>query len=52
MGFFSTLRLAMLGLLVLMLLTPAAGASLLKRGFLVLVGLLAIASVYVAGEDT
>jgi hypothetical protein len=44
MEFFSALKLALLGLLVVVALSPAAGVSLLKKVLLSFVGLLLLAA--------
>jgi hypothetical protein len=44
MGFFSVLKFALLGLLVVVVLSPAAGASLLKKILLSFVGLILLAA--------
>jgi len=46
MGFFSALKLALLGLLVMLVLSPAAGASLFKKALLGLAGLILLATAY------
>ncbi|AFA40199.1 hypothetical protein Pogu_2172 [Pyrobaculum oguniense TE7] len=46
MGFFSALKLAMLGLLVVALLSPAAGVSFFKKAFLTLAALFLLALVF------
>jgi hypothetical protein len=46
MGFFSALRLALLGLLVMLVLSPAAGASFFKKALLGLAGLILLAAAY------
>lgn len=46
MGFFSALKMAMLGLVVVVLLSPASGMSFFKKIFAVLVGLLVVAAAF------
>ncbi len=46
MSFFSALKLALLGLLVMLVLSPAAGASFFKKALLVLAGLILLAVAY------
>lgn len=51
MGFFSALRLAMLGLLVVLLLTPSAGMSLIKKLIFPAAGLWLIAVAYLRKNE-
>ncbi|MGC8994805.1 hypothetical protein [Pyrobaculum sp.] len=51
MGFFSALRLALLGLLVVAVLSPAAGASFFKKAVMALVGLWLLATAYFKGDE-
>mgnify|MGYP000560568746 FL=1 len=46
MSFFSALKLALLGLLVMLVLSPAAGASFFKKALLGLAGLILLAVAY------
>jgi hypothetical protein len=51
MGFFSALRLALLGLLVVAVLSPATGASFFKKAGMALVGLWLLATAYFRGNE-
>ncbi|WP_167827640.1 hypothetical protein [Pyrobaculum islandicum] len=50
MGLFSSLKMAMLGTLVVIVLAPATSASFLKRVLLLLIGLGLITTIYVKNE--
>lgn len=51
MNIFSALRLALLGLLVIIVLSPAAGASVFKKGLMALAGIWMLAAMYLTGDE-
>ncbi|WP_181933363.1 hypothetical protein [Pyrobaculum aerophilum] len=52
MNFFSALRMALLGLLVIIVLSPAAGASIFKKGLMALTGLWLLTALYLRGDES